>query len=335
MIFINKLLAQRSIFILGLGLGFFLAIAGCSQSPSSPTPTKPQTPLKVSTLNVWGLSGGYSQHLETRIEKLCQTMKEDPQWDVVLLQEVWREQDRKFLSRDCGYNYSLDLNRPSSSLINLISKAYADMSPTSSGLMILSRHPIADEAQLTYSVSGDWENVLSDGEALAQKGAIAAMIEHPQLGSIWVANTHLIANYSSRPQQPNPSYTEQRAQQFRELATWIKKFSGNYPTIVGGDFNLRPPHQEKFETIWNQIPQLFPNFKRSLEEKPIPTLNQENQFRNSNDGQVDHLFASHHFQLKNSRIQFDQPFSVENEDEEIIPLNLSDHFGVEAEWQLK
>jgi endonuclease/exonuclease/phosphatase family metal-dependent hydrolase len=129
--------------------------------------------------------------------------------DVVLIQEAFTEKAHA-LAREAGYRYSA-WGRDRSFL------------RFSSGLLILSKHPITATATMTFKACGGFD-------CFSRKGAQYARIEVPGFGPLDVFNTHLNAN----------GHQWARAGQARELLSFVRRYSTGAPAIVGGDFNCEP-----------------------------------------------------------------------------------------------
>ena len=272
--------------------------------------------LSVLTLNIWGLPGvgplGMAPKKKERIQGICRELKrsaaENHGWHIVLLQEVWLQEDRSALAR-CGYPLSVDLND---------SKLWLD-----SGLLILSKYPIQRMHRLTYPALPISPDVLEDGEALVKKSAVLVQVEHPLVGPLWVGNTHLISYYAEGEAD---QYLERRKQQFSSFVQWAKQLAGDQPLIVGGDWNFG----EHIPDLWAEKNQLLPDFVVSSEAALQSTLSSENTFQEKDQGRVDHLFASAHFQAEGGELAMHRRLKGPEGE-----FNLSDHFGWSEVYSLK
>lgn len=264
--------------------------------------------LSILTLNIWGLPGvgkmGLAPFKNQRIGGICAELKKAARdstgWDAVMLQEVWLERDRKRLSQ-CGYPYRLDMNR-AGMLVD-------------SGLMILSKHPLQRAKRLTFPSLPVGPDVLEDGEALAKKSANLVKMIHPRVGEIFLANTHLVSYYAEGNQD---KYKPIRKKQFIEFADWVNQEVLGKPVIVGGDWNFGAHEPE----LWEEKEVRWPDFVVSPESEKYTTLSSENTFQEKDQGRVDHLFASPHFESVLGRLSMEKPMSIQSK-----PYNLSDHFG--------
>lgn len=264
--------------------------------------------LSFLTLNIWGLPGvgkmGLAPFKNQRIVGICAELKKAAQsptgWDAVLLQEVWLERDRKKLSR-CGYPYRIDMNR-------------AGM-VVDSGLLILSKHPLQMPKRLTFPALPVGPDVLEDGEAIAKKSANLVKMIHPKVGEIFLANTHLVSYYAEGEQD---KYKPIRKNQFIEFAEWVNQEVSNKPVVVGGDWNFGAHDPE----LWKEKEIRWHDFVVSAESEKYTTLSSENTFQEKDQGRVDHLFASPHFESVSGQLAMDKPVSIQND-----LYNLSDHFG--------
>lgn len=196
------------------------------------------------------------------ISRFCEHVVKE-EYDIVFIQEAWINDYRSQIKRECHLGYSLDLDEQMGLLRNqdrgkvktgkgkffsfLFRYLLPDMG-IDSGLLILSRYKLTRPSRLYFSVGGS-EEYLFDGELAVSKGAIGAYIEHPHLGNVFVATTHLTSNYTDH------QYDAQRVIQLKELSEWFKKRSGEYPAILGGDFNISPPGKRYLdnETLWSVL----------------------------------------------------------------------------------
>lgn len=264
--------------------------------------------LSVLTLNIWGLPGvgplGMAPKKQQRLQGICQDLQrasaENSGWDVVLLQEVWLKEDRKYLS-NCGFSQAVDLNDPNLFL--------------DSGLLVLSKHPVIQSHRLTYPPLPLSPDVLDDGEALVKKSAVLVEIQHPDYGKLWFANTHLISFYAEGEAD---QYQERRKQQFMAFVAWSKRLAGGSPLVLGGDWNFG----EHNPVLWDVKNRLIPDFVVSAEAAKQSTLSSDNTFQEDDQGRVDHVFASSHFQSLRGELAMHR--RVKDQGGE---FNLSDHFG--------
>lgn len=264
--------------------------------------------LSVLTLNIWGLPGvgplGMAPKKKERLQGICQELKRAAAstqgWDIVMLQEVWLQEDRSALA-SCGYPLAVDLND---------SKVWLD-----SGLLILSKFPVQKMHRLTYPALPLSPDVLEDGEALVKKSAVLIKIEHPQMGPVWAGNTHLISYYAEGEAD---QYQERRKQQFSAFVQWAKERAGDEPLIIGGDWNFGAHNTN----LWAEKNRLLPDFVVSSEAAHQSTLSAENTFQEKDQGRVDHLFASSHFQAEGGELAMHRRLKGPEGE-----FNLSDHFG--------
>lgn len=135
-------------------------------------------------------------------------------YDVVALQEAWRDGDALELSEASGLPYYARYER--------------SIAP-GSGLAILSRWPIVEKRQLTFTCRPSKLRA-RDGEAFANKGAIMVRLKTPA-GLLDVYDTHVIAEYK------NARYRALRQTQVFELAEFVVQNSPATPFVLAGDLN--------------------------------------------------------------------------------------------------
>lgn len=280
--------------------------------------------LKVLTYNVWGLGVDFgaigvvnlSEETDERIPRICNLLKKGD-WDIVLLQEIWRVRDREIMTA-CGFPYQVDLDG-----YNPIPR---------SGLMILSRFPFQESVRCKFAKNGSWWHP-QDGECVSAKSGLYGQITHPSAGLIWVGNTHLVSSYP-----PNYIYADQRAEQLRFFASEALRLGKDGPMILGGDFNMAP-EGKSFEPIFNQIPELLPQFSRLITGALCTSCGDNPWNKDGGAGLIDFLFGSRHFEPIRGGVRFQDRVQDKDAFYESLSLNeirpLSDHYGWETTFEFK
>lgn len=265
--------------------------------------------VSVLTLNIWGLPDiGFkilSPLRKERVAAICAKLKEASArrngWDIVLLQEVWVEKDRRNLQK-CGYPFYAEVEDGSL--------------PLDTGLLVLSKYKIIETERLTYPALLRFNLSEEDGESFARKSALLVKIEHPGIGNLWVANTHLVSQYS----QTNDVYESSRRRQFIAFAEWASSMAGKEPLILGGDWNFGPRMP-----LWSLIEIHLKGFSQGTATLNACTICPPNTMHTVNEGKVDHLFGSSHFSKVEGRQAMTEPMILPD-----LTMSLSDHFGWEA-----
>ncbi|CAL9704555.1 unnamed protein product [Knipowitschia caucasica] len=175
--------------------------------------------VRVFSLNCWGIRF-LSKQCSQRYAMIGDLLSSG-EHDIVLLQEVWSEQD--FL----GLKKKLAFSQPHSH--------YFKSGVIGSGLAIFSKYRIHDTFLYRYSLNGypymahhgDWFGGKAVGMAILQIGSMTA--------NVYV--THLHAEYC----REKDSYLPHRVVQAWELQQFIRHTStGADAVIVGGDLNMHP-----------------------------------------------------------------------------------------------
>ncbi len=318
--------------ILFILLSFFFSFPKAnSLAPSS-------NQLKVLTYNVGALAPFKkipNPTSEKRIKTICNRLRNST-YDVIFLQEVWTREARKTLSQ-CGLSYVVHGEKEAGLVtkfkrgeltyfkLKAIAQAYRLIFPKSygydTGLMILSRFPLKDVKVKRFQENGLEKRSFLDGEFPVNKGILSATIEHPRLGKLLLANTHLVSFY------PDFSYNQQRKRQLDEVLTFINKQEKFDGIILGGDFNTSPPGEDGRKRGLNSE-FLWPRFKDSLLRQfiqaklPYPKLTTFPYQGNLPDlGVIDHLFSRGNLLPISGAVVFKEP--------------LSDHYGFETTYQTK
>ena len=299
--------------------------------------------VKVLTINIAALSPFGDASL--RVKSLCKKAKLLKTTDVIFVQEIWLKEHQELL-KDCGFPHTLvmdvmpgiEMHRRRGEINSLSIKAVANtlsLLPTDigfdKGLMILSKHPLTKSSKITFRENGSEEFALADGEFAVAKGAIGAVLDHPIYGELFVATTHMVADYSDH------DYKQQREDQLIQLVNWLGDFSNNRPTIIAGDFNASCLKDG------DRLNSYLPMGSRSLEflvgestyNGQENIIVQESEGYNFNEGVLDHVIAMNGATITNAKIVLKNKIKLdtENSDEYII-TQFSDHFGVFSTIQI-
>ncbi|PRW50999.1 neutral sphingomyelinase [Chlorella sorokiniana] len=210
--------------------------------------------LRVVTLNTWGL-WLVSRRRTERMAALADWLRsaECPA-DVVALQEVWVLADVERL-RQAGAEGGA-----------LPHSFHYQSGALGSGLLLLSRYPIAEVAFHRYSARGDPAAVLQ-GDYYVGKGVGWAALQTPA-GTLSVFLTHLSANYGQEWQVgafrlapdcrlPRDNLAGVRLLQVAELAAFVRARGADSPAgmVLAGDLNCAPDTLE-FAMLKVLLPEL-------------------------------------------------------------------------------
>ena len=172
--------------------------------------------IRVATLNVWALPGGFSEHVELRMHAIGERLQSLPV-DVIAFQEVWSSQARQALVEAglrAGFEHA----------------SHERKSFGGSGLVTLSRLPIETVHFERFHIRGHPEH--PNGEYQSGKGFATLTLRTPE-GPVTVINTHLHARYAK---VMDNCYRPHRTAQLIQLARRIQQIEG--PLLVVGDFNF-------------------------------------------------------------------------------------------------
>jgi endonuclease/exonuclease/phosphatase family metal-dependent hydrolase len=283
--------------------------------------------LRVLSLNFflrsWGVCDSFSTG-DSKRERLKEFVDLHlSKYDIVLFQEVFG-----VFSLSCneligkakkfGFNYCITPENPP-----FFSRHMMD-----NGLLILSKFPIVESETVVYQ---DYVYV----DQMASKGFQYAKIQISGTKYLQVINTHLQADY-------NPFDTkaeEVKRKQLAQLKSFIDKKS-NGPMIIGGDFNCNSMYRDQYLTSHLNISsQLYKDMLNILgltqKSDLLKTLNGVRPATNHDKDlpqSIDYLFFKDNerkswiipikatinsFNAKHTRLRY-----------------LSDHFGVEAEFNI-
>lgn len=197
--------------ILGLCLTMELA---------EPSPRDKEVRLKVLTLNCWGVPLYGSKDIDERFQLIGRHFSESD-YDILMLQEVWRDADYRTLVR---YLHSAFPHFH-----------YFYSGFVGSGCCIFSKWQIVDVIMHQYSLNG-YVHKLLHCDFLGAKALNGVILDKDGL-RVAVFTTHLHAEYD----HDNDVYLAHRvaqAYELSELIRWTHKFSDC--VILGGDLNLQP-----------------------------------------------------------------------------------------------
>ncbi|NWH69534.1 NSMA phosphodiesterase, partial [Piaya cayana] len=175
--------------------------------------------LRVFDLNCWAIRY-LSKRRQERIQLIGDTLRHQG-FDLVLLQEVWSEQDYSDLKARLGSSYPFS--------------HYFRSGVIGSGLCVFSRFPILDTLLYQYSLNG-YPYMLQHGDWFCGKSVGLVIIKIS--GIIFnVYVTHLHAEYS----REKDAYLPHRLVQAWELAQFIRHTSKAADVVLlGGDLNMHP-----------------------------------------------------------------------------------------------
>lgn len=184
---------------------------------SAPANAKTPVRLRVLSWNVWGLPT-VSAYMPERMRALPDAIASFAP-DVVVLQELWEEQEGAKLARGLGrhgYAYTEHLVKTPAG---------------KTGLFIASRRALT-RAEFHPFTFGRTPHTLWHLDWMASKGVGRWIVATP-LGGVVIANTHLQAQYAT------DTYDAERLSQAIEILL-SHRDPQNRPTIIAGDFNSDP-----------------------------------------------------------------------------------------------
>ncbi|RUS25608.1 DNase I-like protein [Jimgerdemannia flammicorona] len=177
-------------------------------------------PLSVLSFNCWGLRF-VSKSREDRLHAIADYLATTTH-DIVGLQELWMSEDVDYLRATTKHVFP--------------HLKYYYSGVLGSGLAILSRHPIVSTYFHRYTLNGHPLEILH-GDYYVGKGVASACIEHPMAGVVEVFNTHLHADYNITAD----THFGHRLSQAWELANLVRASAGQgRHIIVLGDYNSSP-----------------------------------------------------------------------------------------------
>ena len=266
-----------------------IALLLCAGSARAAEPKAPGT-LRVLTLNVAGIPVVHPR-LGRRVAAIGRALA-DGGYDLVALQEVWRDGDSEALARASGLSYAA---------------RYGRSLALGSGLTILSRWPIVRTEERVFSALRPSLMNLAQGEPLAHKGFLMARVATPW-GELDVYDTHAIADYRTS------LYQGLRLTQIFDLAEGARELSPDRPFLVLGDFNAGPGERdfEAFKSLLGLRDLCAPDGREVCGDPNRPR-------------RIDHMLVPGRLNGRARRV-LDTPIPGS-----APPLAYSDHFGFAAD----
>lgn len=185
------------------------------------------TRLRVVTFNVglmrihaWGCTlfenpvgvAARAPLVAARMERLCRDA------DLVCVQECYEREHRATLVRAMGAHPHLAFSTEGAWL--------------NSGLMVFSKHPIAQSERIPHGACCSYERVMGDRSMLAARIRLLG----PGPGFVNLLNVHLTAGVPPASEQMKII----RTRQLKDISDKVRTFPRGEPIIVAGDFNFSP-----------------------------------------------------------------------------------------------
>uniref|UniRef100_A0A8D2MRV3 Sphingomyelin phosphodiesterase 2 n=1 Tax=Zonotrichia albicollis TaxID=44394 RepID=A0A8D2MRV3_ZONAL len=180
---------------------------------------EPTLRLRIFNLNCWAIRY-LSKRRQQRVRLIGDTLRQEG-FDLVLLQEVWSEQDYSELKAKLAGSYPFS--------------HYFRSGVIGSGLCVFSRFPILDTLLYQYSLNG-YPYMLQHGDWFCGKSVgLVVMKISGIIFNVYV--THLHAEYC----RDKDAYLPHRLVQAWELAQFIRHTSKAADVVLlGGDLNMHP-----------------------------------------------------------------------------------------------
>ncbi|KAI6240846.1 Endo/exonuclease/phosphatase domain-containing protein [Aphelenchoides fujianensis] len=292
----------------------------------------------VATLNCWLLPYPWplgSKDRVYRLERIAETLK-DSDYDVVALQEVWADNDFAYLVAALKNKFPFS--------------HYFHSGFTGSGTCVFSAHKIVSTLLHRYSLNGFAHHV-HRGDWFG--GKIVGMVELDVDGlSIAMYTTHLHAEYN----RENDLYLPHRIAQAFELGQFVRHTAKAADFIIlAGDFNIEP--EDLGYSIVRNIGNLYDAWESRPNrdfidgmtcDRPDNSYTPKSVLQHSPHGKrLDYIMyqsgKGKHHPLFTDRLsvrlsvcsQLIECTTCFNEMTEPKHVNLSDHIGVRAEFELQ
>lgn len=186
------------------------------------------------------------------------------------------------------------------------------------GLLLLSKHPLSKTTHTEFAAVQTARSVLE------------ADVEHPDLGTVHVACTHLTADLSDIANYPTDlsEFDSYAAEQQAQVDALVASLDGSVPTLLLGDFNTGPGVGGNEA----ELPDNYQMFTDAGFSSPFVELEGQCTYcsdntliGSTNDKIIDHVFiVGDGLQATGAARVFDQTQDIGG-----TQMNLSDHYGVE------
>lgn len=187
-----------------------------------------QNTFKLLTFNTWGLKF-VSKHREERLRAIADELSQG-KYDIVALQEVWVEQDWRYLDLTCRAAYPYRRRFLSGILAG-------------PGLVVMLKMPIHSSFLYRFPINGR-PSAFFRGDWFVGKSLAVTVLEAPGDRRIALLNSHMHAPYAATG---DAAYATHRACQAWDLAKVVRLLQqAGYAVVQVGDLNSRPgslPHR--------------------------------------------------------------------------------------------
>lgn len=249
------------------------------------------TALSLLTFNTWGKPGIFGTKLETRFGLIGEAVKGH---DVVAMQETFTGRAAD-LGEAAGYEHFL---RPTK----------GGFLKTNPGLTLMARHPMRETDFVAFSKA-------TGGDRFARKGVLFARLDVPGAGAVDVYTTHFQS-------MADPKAEAIRLHDVDVLAAFVAKHAAGHPTLIMGDFNMRPD-SAPYAALKAKLP-VRDAWAEAHPDDPGYTSGPEIPYKKktSPHKRIDFVFVMGAVRVDAAEVVFEEP---------VDGTVLSDHYGVHAE----
>ncbi|XP_025415358.1 putative neutral sphingomyelinase isoform X2 [Sipha flava] len=267
--------------------------------------------LSVFTLNIWGLRL-VSENRTERVKALANRLR-NGEYDIVCLQELWCENDWRYLKEYCKTKFKYI--------------HYFNSGMLGSGMCIMSCYPIIDIHYHSFILNG-YLHMVMHGDWFGGKGVGLCRID-VQGFVVDVYTTHLHACYNPS----NDKYIIHRVIQAFETANFIRITSNSSDlAILAGDINSDP------NDICYKLISFGANMKDCYLACPSNSVkctfsHPQNSYRNPSEGESRIDYILYKFNKKNSVSVKEHRYALPSR----VPgqnFSYSDHESIEAVFEI-
>lgn len=275
--------------------------------------------LRILTLNVWDTPNAKDR--KARMRAIGQTLAA-LDVDVIALQEVWFQSDRKSLSALLSQAGMYSIH------------SFPDDGFFSSGLVVFSRWSVIQAGFTPFHPNGDPKK-LTEADYYGRKGLGFVRLDTP-VGPVDLYNLHTIAQY--HPDEKDV-YRGQRAAQIYQVLRTIEMKSGSNPVFVTGDLNASPSQfgyklLTSSGSFQDAFGDLYPFANSATYSSENPYI-QQSPGRQDVAERLDYIFYRSGQAVQITPLQGEMLcFPNLERCEPVCPPALSDHFGILVSFEV-
>ncbi len=279
-----------------------LKIGSCQSEQTSSPPKK----LKVLSWNIYMLPGIVAMNGKLSRAVAIGEMLSKSDYDVIVFQEAFHKKSRKRIEQLLKKEFPYQAGPANQKLLSL---------KTNSGIWIFSKHPILTTRSIIFKNR-------SGIDVFSRKGALLAEILFHQK-RVQIAGTHL--------QNSGPSWIKhtQCVEFYHRILR--PELKAGVPQIICGDFNINQNNSDEYQSMLKSLDASDSELAEGLTHSYDRKLNDLHVEQGTKADLIDYILVRNRgdFELRNRKIIAIRKKWCERH------ADLSDHFALEAELQIK